>query len=164
MAIKMKKNGLLLSLCFSLVLIAVFALSASAVQRGDVDFDGKVTSYDARLALRRAVGLETYMPGSSAFIHCDMNCDGKVTADDARHILRTAVELEQPIEADVFPIPRTITDTDSAFIQIVDVYLEAYYDQTVLVISIKNKSDKNLLSAEIDMPAINGIVFNDFTA
>lgn len=61
---------------------------------GDVNGDGKVTASDARLALRRAVGLETYAEGSPAFLACDVNRDGKVTAADARKILRAAVGLE----------------------------------------------------------------------
>ena len=61
---------------------------------GDVDDDGKITAADARLALRRAVDLETYPEGSREFIACDVDKDGKVTAGDARIILRVAVDLE----------------------------------------------------------------------
>ena len=61
--------------------------------RGDVDGDGKITAADARLALRRAVDLETYAKGSAKYTACDMNGDGSVTAEDARLILRAAVGL-----------------------------------------------------------------------
>ena len=61
---------------------------------GDVDADGKVTASDARLALRCAVGLENYAPGSAQFLACDVDGDKKVTASDARLILRAAVGLE----------------------------------------------------------------------
>lgn len=61
---------------------------------GDVNGDGKVTAADARLALRRAVSLETYEPGSVKFLACDVDGNGKVTAADARKILRAAVGLE----------------------------------------------------------------------
>ena len=61
---------------------------------GDVDDDGKVTAADARLALRAAVGLETYAPGSRAFLAADVDFDGLLTAGDARAILRAAVGLE----------------------------------------------------------------------
>ena len=63
---------------------------------GDVDFDGVITAADARLALRRAVELETYAPGSRAFFACDADRDNAVTAADARRILRAAVDLEDP--------------------------------------------------------------------
>ena len=61
---------------------------------GDVDDDGKVTAADARLALRAAVGLEAYAPGSRAFLAADVDFDGLLTAGDARAILRAAVGLE----------------------------------------------------------------------
>ena len=60
---------------------------------GDVDGDGSVTAADARLALRAAVGLETYAAGSREALACDINGDGEITAEDARLILRTAVGL-----------------------------------------------------------------------
>ena len=62
---------------------------------GDVNQDGRVTAADARLALRRAVGLETYAEGSVQFLAADVNFDGKITASDARKILRAAVGLEK---------------------------------------------------------------------
>ena len=61
---------------------------------GDVNGDGKITAKDARFALRKAVGLESYAPESREFKACDINKDGKVTASDARKILRAAVGLE----------------------------------------------------------------------
>ncbi len=63
---------------------------------GDVDGNGKVETTDARLALRRAIGLETYVKGSAAFFACDVTKDGKVGTDDARFILRHAVGLSDP--------------------------------------------------------------------
>gem|GEM_PF-2826241 len=63
---------------------------------GDVNFDGKITAEDARLALRRAVKLEDYKEGSDEFIACDVTRDKQVTAEDARLILRAAVNLENP--------------------------------------------------------------------
>lgn len=65
------------------------------VKLGDVNEDGKVNAADARLALRKAVGLETYEPGSKKFKACDVNKDGKVNASDARKILRVAVGLDK---------------------------------------------------------------------
>ncbi|MBR5411360.1 MAG: dockerin type I repeat-containing protein [Clostridia bacterium] len=62
---------------------------------GDVDEDGKITASDARLALRRAVDLETFEEGSAKFLACDVDKDSKVTAGDARTILRAAVGLEE---------------------------------------------------------------------
>ena len=63
---------------------------------GDVDGDGKISAADARLALRRSVGLEDYKEGSDKFLACDVDFDGKVSAADARLILRASVGLENP--------------------------------------------------------------------
>lgn len=64
-----------------------------AYKLGDVDNDGDITASDARLALRRAVDLETYPVGSREFLACDVDKDNLVTAADARVILRAAVGL-----------------------------------------------------------------------
>ena len=66
--------------------------------RGDVDDDKKITASDARLALRRAVELETFAPGSAQFLAADVDGNGTVTASDARSILRAAVSLEDPAD------------------------------------------------------------------
>ena len=68
--------------------------AAPAVKPGDVDADGRITSADARLALRRSVMLEDYPEGSAAYLACDVDHDGKVTSADARLILRGSVGLE----------------------------------------------------------------------
>lgn len=67
-------------------------------QKGDIDYDGKVTSADARLALRTAVGLINL--SGKPFDAADADSDGKVTAADARLILRAAVELESLLHFD----------------------------------------------------------------
>ncbi|MBR5424497.1 MAG: leucine-rich repeat protein [Clostridia bacterium] len=61
---------------------------------GDVDNDGSITASDARLALGRAVDLETFPVGSAEYTACDVDNDGSITASDARLILRAAVGLE----------------------------------------------------------------------
>lgn len=60
---------------------------------GDVDGDGKVTSADARLALRAAVGLEGLNETQKAA--ADVDGDGKITAADAREILRKSVGIDE---------------------------------------------------------------------
>ena len=61
------------------------------VVRGDADGDGRLTSADARAALRMAVGLDPY---GSAFLRlADADGDGRLTPADARLILRAAVGL-----------------------------------------------------------------------
>lgn len=90
----MKKNSVLLVFC---LLVSVFALPAFAVTRGDVNRDGNIMADDARLALRRSVSLEDYMPGSARFIAADMDGDGAVTASDARAVLRLSVGLPTEI-------------------------------------------------------------------
>ena len=72
------------------------AAPAPELKPGDVDGDGNISAADARLALRRSVGLETYEEGSPAFLACDVDLDGNVSAADARLILRASVGLEDP--------------------------------------------------------------------
>ncbi len=80
-------------------------LSASAAVRlsaGDVDFVDGVTVQDARLALRKAVGLEKFTPEQA--LNADADRDGEITVTDARLILRKAVGLETlaaPSEKDI---------------------------------------------------------------
>ncbi|MBO5397055.1 MAG: metallophosphoesterase [Clostridia bacterium] len=59
---------------------------------GDADLDGIVTSSDARITLRAAVGLEK-LPEKSV-VAADIDGNAKITSDDARIILRAAVGLE----------------------------------------------------------------------
>lgn len=107
----MKKR--MLSLLLVLMILCTLPLGASgAIRRGDVNFDGKITAADARLALRRAVGLESYAAGTTAFLACDVNGDGVVIAADARIILRIAVGLpvdsfpdELTFRGFYFPLP-----------------------------------------------------------
>lgn len=61
---------------------------------GDVDGDGRITSSDARLALRASVLLEHYEAGSAQFVAADVDKNGRIQSSDARHILRAAVRLE----------------------------------------------------------------------
>lgn len=62
---------------------------------GDVDTDGRVTSADARLSLRAAVGLVTVSGSYTRFVIMDVDTDGNLTAADARLILRASVGLEK---------------------------------------------------------------------
>lgn len=67
-----------------------YVYKASSV--GDADLDGVVTSSDARITLRAAVGLEK-LPEKS-IMAADVDGNEKITSDDARIILRAAVGLE----------------------------------------------------------------------
>ena len=58
---------------------------------GDLNFDGRITAADARLALRLAVGLES--GDETMRTRADVDCDNRITAADARAILRAAVGL-----------------------------------------------------------------------
>ena len=60
---------------------------------GDLDNDGDVDAYDARAALRHAVGLQP-IDNNQGLLYSDINFDGVVNSADARLILRTAVKLE----------------------------------------------------------------------
>ena len=82
---------------FDLIAVAIAEGLCSAVGEvyhplGDVDLDGKITSSDARLAMRYAVGLE--LATENAIALGDMDADGKITSADARLILRNSVGLE----------------------------------------------------------------------
>ena len=59
---------------------------------GDVDGDKTITSADARIVLRNAVGLEVL--DKAVIKNADVDKDGTVTASDARLVLRAAVGLE----------------------------------------------------------------------
>ena len=61
--------------------------------KGDINFDGKVTVADARLALRAAVKLEKLTPAK--ILAGDMDGDGEITAADARLILQKAVKNKE---------------------------------------------------------------------
>ncbi len=62
---------------------------------GDVDFDGKVSSADARLILRHSVKLEEFTPEMAAWADLDAHSEvHAITAADARLALRMSVKLE----------------------------------------------------------------------
>ena len=82
--------AILISLC---LLFSCFALTASAAAPGDVDGDGKVSSADARLALRASVKLQPLESTSLAFVAADMDASGEIEPADARTILRISVGL-----------------------------------------------------------------------
>ena len=63
-------------------------------QWGDIDFNGKVDSADARLALRQSVGLEHLEKDQIAWGNLDAPGDGTLSSADARLILRISVGLE----------------------------------------------------------------------
>ncbi|HBH95611.1 MAG TPA: hypothetical protein DDX91_07645 [Ruminococcaceae bacterium] len=69
------------------------AIISSSFMLGDVDNDGKISSRDARLAHRAAVGLEGLTPAQ--FSAADADKDGRITSRDARLIHRAAVGLEK---------------------------------------------------------------------
>lgn len=61
---------------------------------GDLDIDGKVSSSDARLALRYAVGLEG-APSQIITLIGDVDGNGRIDSADARLILRYSVGLDR---------------------------------------------------------------------
>ena len=70
--------------------------TAAAYKPGDVDGNGEIEVTDARYALRAAVGLENYEPGSAQFLAADTDGNGEIEVSDARNILRAAVGLDKP--------------------------------------------------------------------
>lgn len=59
---------------------------------GDVNGDGKITTSDARLALRHASGVDKL--GAVSLAAADVDISGRVNSSDARRILRAAARLE----------------------------------------------------------------------
>lgn len=60
---------------------------------GDINLDGLVTSYDARLALRAGAGLEYIEEGTIPFMNGDVYSDGVINAADGRKILLMSTGL-----------------------------------------------------------------------
>ena len=60
---------------------------------GDVDGDGKITTKDARLTLRAAIGIENLKRVQR--VAADVNRDNKIDTADAREILRKSIGLEE---------------------------------------------------------------------
>lgn len=58
---------------------------------GDVNFDGRITASDARLALRFSAQLET--PTADQYIVANVILDDAIKATDARLILRCSAQL-----------------------------------------------------------------------
>lgn len=65
-------------------------------RKGDVNLDNNISTADARLALRVAIGLENYAKDSEPFYNADINDDGEVKTGEARDILRVAIGLDTP--------------------------------------------------------------------
>lgn len=62
------------------------------LKMGDIDGDGKVTTKDARTALRASIGLEQL--SATQTMCADFDFDGKVGTADARKVLRLSVGLK----------------------------------------------------------------------
>lgn len=71
-------------------------LAAKGLLLGDVDMNGRVTSADARLALRCSAQLETL--NQQQLVMADVNYDGVITAADARIIQQLAAHLINPLD------------------------------------------------------------------
>lgn len=86
----------LLSILLTAVMLFSTAIlipaSAASFVRGDVNADGQISSADARLALRGAVGLEKLT--ADFIMRSDADKSGKVEPSDARRILRASVGLD----------------------------------------------------------------------
>ena len=90
----MKKNYKVFSLTAIILIISIiFSMFgyADSVRVGDPNNDGKISSADARIALRVALKIDT--PDDDTYISCDANGDKKVTSSDARLILLVALKI-----------------------------------------------------------------------
>ena len=71
--------------------VYVKPINQTAYDTGDVNGDGVITSGDALLAIRQALGLIELTPVE--FTAADYNADGLITSFDALGILRVAMQL-----------------------------------------------------------------------
>ena len=109
----MNKRGFITALTIlTLALSALFITGASAAvySLGDVSGDGRITSADARLALRCAAKLERLSEART--LAADADRSGKVNSSDARILLRVAAKLEtlDVFENDVFEEPDVVRE------------------------------------------------------
>ena len=92
------------SVITAILLCMLLPLSAFAAGLGDVDGNGKITSADARIALRIAARVVT--PDYDMALRADINEDQKISASDARTILRIAAKLQEaPTEGPEVTLP-----------------------------------------------------------
>lgn len=66
----------------------------SAVKKGDINGDGKITAADARLILRYSAKLDSGWDNPDIISLADFDNDGKLTASDARQCLRYSAGLD----------------------------------------------------------------------
>lgn len=89
----MKRSLKLIALLLSFLSLNLIAPVVKAENiLGDVDGDGRITSADARLALRFAAGMEK--PTAEQKSSADTNKDGKITLPDIKLIMADAIDLE----------------------------------------------------------------------
>ena len=97
-----KTAAMLIALCLTVSACLLCAPVAGAehyisetdrLRMGDLDQDGKVSSADARIALRASVNLDTI--DSVLKMIADVDRDGKISSADARLILRASIGLEK---------------------------------------------------------------------
>ncbi len=129
------------------LLCAALSVGAGAAMRGDVNQDGVVKAEDARLALRRSVKLESYLPGSTPFLAADMDGDGAVSAGDARALLRYSVGLPSGLD-ELTPEEKT---PDEAFYNAMLTFALALFRQT----AAQDQGQNLLVSPLSVMTALN---------
>lgn len=83
---------LLVILCFAAAIPANAAETDSSVLMGDATADGFVSTYDARLIMRAAVGAAVIKEENLPY--ADLDGDGVITTADSRKTLRIAVNLD----------------------------------------------------------------------
>ena len=92
---KKSLKGIFALIVVTAIALGCFMLVAGALEEaiyGDVDHDGTVSATDARLILRKSVGLEKLCDELADNV-ADMDFDNQITPADARLALRSAVGL-----------------------------------------------------------------------
>lgn len=103
----------LMALC-----IFLFSLSLNGIAegylRGDVDGNGKITAFDARMTLRIVHSLEKN-PSPASIIAADFNQDKEISITDVKSILRVAAGLDFHPDGLSDDLPLDLSDENNSF-------------------------------------------------
>ena len=133
------------------------------VKLGDVNFDGKINSTDARITLRAAAKVEELSENQQ--YAADINSDGKIKAADARTILRVAAKLESlPDSQSLSESPSTeptIEESQKSLLTIdenIFVYDESTDKYSLVADIISGRAEKSVASVDFQITDDKDIV------
>ncbi len=88
--------SVLIAIILIITPVSAFAVETEnpmEIQMGDINFDGKISASDARMALRCAAKLDS--SDNISMLSIDADGDGRISASDARCILRVSARLSK---------------------------------------------------------------------